>query len=333
MDIDCVAIGINSAATLKPCLESLLNTSYSGGSVHVYYSDCGSTDDSIAIARSLGVKVIERTPEYPTPGGARNAGWQAGTSPLVQFVDSDTVIDPDWLTVATTALVEEVAAVSGCVEEKSPDATVYNWVASQEWNAAPGETKTFGGIVLIRRECLKKTGGYNEELVAGEDPELSQRIRFDGWKLLQLPNRMVYHDLGMTTFSQYWKRGVRTGYSFAAVYDLNPFREPLRKNRALSRIILRGGGGFLFAFGALISQLYFLLIPAVLLFFYPRLFSTKKISHEKSLSMTEAKTYSWHLSLIVVPQFVGAIRYLLGRLMNRPLRNTPNRLATRQTQS
>ena len=93
MDIDVVIIGVNTEKTLGKCLESVLESRYKEGEIHIWYVDGGSTDGSVAIARSCsGVHVIEIHPEYPSPGLGRNAGWRAGNSPMVQFLDSDTIL-------------------------------------------------------------------------------------------------------------------------------------------------------------------------------------------------------------------------------------------------
>jgi GT2 family glycosyltransferase len=46
-----------------------------------------------------------------------------------------------------------------------------------------GPCDFFGGGVLIRREALEDANGYDEYLIAGEDPDLSYRIREKGWEI------------------------------------------------------------------------------------------------------------------------------------------------------
>jgi glycosyltransferase involved in cell wall biosynthesis len=116
MNVDCVVIGINTEGTLRACLESITASRYDTGSVTVYYVDGGSRDGSVEIARSVpDVRVIELRDPYPSPGKGRNAGWQAGTGDVVQFLDSDTVLAPDWLSAAVGMLEQDpdVAAVRG----------------------------------------------------------------------------------------------------------------------------------------------------------------------------------------------------------------------------
>jgi GT2 family glycosyltransferase len=217
MDVDCVIIGVNAESTLEACIRSVFQNRYTAGKINVYYVDGGSTDRSVESARGFeGVHIIEIFPDYPTPGLGRNAGWTQGSAPLVQFLDSDTILDHHWLTKAAEAMGQGIGAVRGNREEINPEASVYNWIGNLEWNAPPGECEAFGGDVLIRRSILEETGGYDEILVGGEDPELSRRVRLKGWKIIQLDEPMTRHDLAMTTWRQYWKRAYRTGYAYGA---------------------------------------------------------------------------------------------------------------------
>lgn len=339
--IDCVIIGINASATLADCLKSIQVSEYPNDLLHLYYIDGGSTDDSLAIARSFDdVHVIQITPEFPTPGLGRNTGWRAGSSPFVQFLDSDTEVAPDWFAQGIAAITGGVAAVQGYRTEKHPQQSRYNWIGDLEWNGPPGEADSFGGDVLIRRQVLEQTGGYDEELVGGEDPELSQRIRLAGWKIIQLDTVMTSHDLGMTRFDQYWKRAFRSGYGFAAVIDRFSNTSHDFWHVEFRRILVRGGG---FVVLSLLGLLCFAMSPfspsffipgltaigigAVLLFF-PRIFRISALMYEKKINRHQAKIYANHCSFVVIPDIFGVARYFIGKWLNRPLRNKRSALST-----
>ena len=336
MNIDCVIIGINTEKTIEQCILHLLACHYSRGTVNIYYVDGGSTDKSISKAQSFdGVTVIELHPRHPTPGLGRNNGWKAGTSPLVQFLDSDAMMEPHWLGTAVDALIknETIGAVRGNRYELYPLASVFNWIGNMEWNADPGVCDSFGGDVMIRRNILEDTGGYDEVLVAGEDPELSRRIQKKGWKVLQLDTPMCGHDLAMMRLSQYWKRGHRTGYGYAAVTARHGLSDGGFWIRELIRICVRGGGfvGFTLA-GLLLSGLHplflLLLFPGLMLLFFPFLFKISWFMENKHLKRKPAMVYALHCSLVVIPQFFGLKRFVWGKLFHRPLRNKPATLKT-----
>ncbi len=320
MDIDVVIIGINSEKTLRDCIQSVLNSIYDGAIV-IYYVDGGSIDKSVEIAKSFPeVNVLELKTFFPTPGMGRNKGWKEGSSPFVQFLDSDAILDSKWLKNGVEAFTGlEIAAVKGLIKEVSPEASIWNWIGDQEWNDKPGESKEFGGIVMMSRSFLEKSGGFDEKLVAGEDPELSLRVRLLGGKILQIDSSMAKHDLGMTSFWQYWKRAYRTGYGYAAVNDMH--KETGFWRREILRIVIRGGGAVVLF---LMGPLWW--IWSALLLFYPRIFSKRRIEREKGLTPEEASTYAWHCSFVVVPQFFGVARYYIGKWLNWPMINIPANL-------
>ncbi|MGD9973172.1 MAG: polysaccharide biosynthesis/export family protein [Desulfatirhabdiaceae bacterium] len=334
MDIDCIIIGVNAAKTLQRCIESVHRSQYSKGRVTIWYVDGGSSDESCRIAQNYpDVHVIALQPVYPTPGLGRNAGWQAGTAPLVQFLDADTVLHPDWFSTATAALGHDIGAVRGNREELHPEASVFNWIGSLEWNPPPGDCEAFGGDVLIRRSVLEETNGYDADLVGGEDPELSQRVRLKSWRIIHLNVPMTGHDLAMTTPGQYVRRGYRTGYGYAAVTWRHSGQIRGFWLYESIRILLRGGGGIISALCALtlghFNPLGFLLLlPALGLILFPRLFRVKHFMQDKHLSRYQAQIYAWHCSLVVLPQFLGILRFIWGKLTDFPLRNRRSSLKT-----
>jgi GT2 family glycosyltransferase len=340
-DIDCILIGVNSAKTLGRCIESIRSGNYPAEKLRICYADGGSTDDSIAVAkRYTGVKVIALTPEYPTPGLGRNAGWKSGSAPLVQFLDSDTIVDPEWFRKAVAKMSElRLGAVIGFRRELHPERSVYNWIGDLEWNGPVGESDCFGGDVLIRREALEATGGYDETLVGGEDPELSRRIIRAGWLIERIDAVMTRHDLAMTTVKQYLKRAYRSGYGFAAVRMREAKLGSDFWKHDFRKIVIKGGG-FIVSEGLALLTLFSGLsalktlaatalgFAGIPLLFSPRLFKVGKFMQENRLNGKEAKTYAWHCSVVVLPQLFGLIRFYAGALFNRPLRNKRSALKT-----
>ena len=347
-EIDCVVIGVNAAATLHRCLSSIINCDYPRDALNIVYVDGGSIDESPAIAESFAdVRIVGLDLEHPTPGLGRNRGWKVGVAPLVQFLDSDTVLDKDWFRRAVKEFQADVGAVAGNRNEIHPEKSVYNWIGNLEWNGSPGDAECFGGDVLIRRQALEDTCGYDDELVGGEDPELSVRIRSFGWRIRQIDVEMTRHDLAMTKFTQYFRRVYRSGYAFAAVIDRCSDKGIMIWRKEFRRILIRGGG--FVGFSLLAALTFFLppstletLIAGVLLFgsalvllFYPRLFRVGYFMEDKQLNRNQARVYAWHCSLVVLPDIVGAARFYLGKIFNRPLRNSRLKLTTStlQTQS
>ena len=135
----------------------------------------------------------------------------------MQFIDGDCVLDREWPARAIDWLSgnASVAAVCGRRRERFAGKSIYNWLCDLEWNTPVGETRSFGGDVMLRANTLEAVDGYREDLIAGEEPELCVRLRTKGWRIWRLDAEMTLHDAAMTRFSQWWRRAVRAGYSYA----------------------------------------------------------------------------------------------------------------------
>ena len=219
--IGAVAIARNEGERLKSCLRSLV-----GQCDAVVYVDSGSTDGSVAFARSLGVEVVELDLSKPfSMARARNAGFarlrvlRPGLA-RVQFVDGDCEVVAGWLEAASAWLDAhpQTVAVCGRRRERHPEKSVYNRLCNLEWNTPVGPAKSCGGDVLMRADALAKSGGYNESLIAGEEPELCLRLRAAGGQIDRIEVEMTRHDAAILRFGQWWKRTVRGGYGALDVY-------------------------------------------------------------------------------------------------------------------
>src|SRR5207253_7864376 len=126
----------------------------------------------------------------------------------------------------------EVAIVSGHVREKLPRRNIYHRLAAIEWDTPVGVAQYCGGIALVRASALAEVGGFNDTLVAGEEPELCVRLRQAGWSILKLNFEMAVHDIDIGSFGQWWRRMVRAGYAYAegaALHGSSPQRHWVRE--------------------------------------------------------------------------------------------------------
>ena len=217
-DLGVVVIGRNEGIRLERCLHSLSRVH-----ARIVYVDSGSTDGSVALAEAMGATVValDLSRKF-TAARARNAGFRelssSGTTPkYVQFVDGDCEMDPGWLPLATSYLDEHphTVAVCGRRRERYPERSIYNRLCDLEWDKPVGPTLSVGGDFLIRSEAFAEVGGINEDLIAGEEPEMCFRLRRLGWKIVVLEAEMTKHDAALLRFSQWWQRMVRSGHAYA----------------------------------------------------------------------------------------------------------------------
>ena len=235
--IGVVVIGRNEGLRLQACLRSIV-----GQVRNVVYVDSDSTDQSVAFAQSLGIDTIQMDHDAPfTAARARNRGFQRliQQTPgleFVQFIDGDCQVIDGWLDTAAKTLTQDtrLAVVSGRCRERFPDASVYNRHCDMEWDTPVGQAKACGGNAMMRIKAFQEVGRFDHTLICGEEPELCIRLRQAGWNLYRIDAEMVLHDAEMIKFSQFWKRSVRSGWSYAqgtAMHGKPPERHCVRQSR------------------------------------------------------------------------------------------------------
>ena len=233
-----VVIGRNEGERLVRCLQSVL-----AQTPLAIYVDSGSTDGSVARATALGAVVHALDMRLPfSAARARNEGVRrvlalAPEVDTIQFVDGDCEVVPGWMLTALSFLEQspEIAAVCGRRRERHPERSIYNLLCDLEWDTPIGEATACGGDVMMRATALRQVGGYRDDLIAGEEPELCVRLRAKGWRIWRLDAEMTLHDAAMTRLGQWWRRCMRAGFAFAEGVRLHgapPERHWVREARS-----------------------------------------------------------------------------------------------------
>ena len=310
----CVVIGRNEASRLRACLKSVERRAD-----WVVYADSGSTDGSADVARRAGVHtlVLDELTPYTAARG-RNTGLErllhmCPAAEIVQFVDGDCELFGAWFERARAVLAEraDVAVVFGRLRERHPEKSVYNRLCDMEWNTPVGESASCGGIAMMRVRALRECGGFDEGLIAGEEPELCFRMREKGWKILRIDADMGWHDAGMSRFSQWWKRCVRAGHAYAECSGRlgdGPERFWVHETRSIAfwggllpatAVVLAGPTGFW---------------SLALLAGYPLLMLRVYRAMRRRFTRGDSAVYAFFCALGKFPQAVGALTYCTGSL-------------------
>jgi GT2 family glycosyltransferase len=312
--IGAVVIGRNEGDRLKRCLSSL------SALKSVVYVDSGSTDGSPQWATDRGVEVIRLDMKLPfTAARARNAGFRrlqeiAPNVEYIQFVDGDCELSQVWLTVAASFLNShaDVGAVCGRRRERFPDRSIYNWLCDLEWDSPIGEATACGGDVLIRKQALTAVGGYRDDIIAGEEPELCVRLRAAGWRIWRLDAEMTLHDAAMIHFSQWWKRILRSGYAFALgahLHGFSPERHWVWESRRAWM------WGIWLPLGCLAAGLIFGAWGFATFLIYP--LQVLRQAARNSGSVRQRFTLALFQVLSRFPEAMGQLKFLRDRLLGR----------------
>jgi GT2 family glycosyltransferase len=317
-NLGAVVIGRNEGSRLAACLDSLISNCHA-----TVYVDSGSMDDSVALARARGVEVVALDLSRPfTAARARNAGFtrlieQNPTIEFVQFVDGDCEVVSGWLSNAHAFLTENPGSAVACGRrrERFPNQSIYNKLCDIEWDTPVGQARACGGDAMIRAAHLQQVDGYDETVIAGEEPELCVRLRKAGYQIHRLDAEMTLHDAALSKFSQWWKRNVRSGHAFAEgahMHGAPPEQHFVKEER---RAWFWGAAVPVLAIGGALPTLGF---STLLLAGYPvsagriyRHFRKRGKGHD------ESALAGVFLTIGKFAEVQGSLRYHLGRLAGR----------------
>ncbi|MDJ0629458.1 MAG: glycosyltransferase [Rhodobacter sp.] len=307
--IDCVVIGRNEGDRLVRCLASL-----QGKFRRIVYVDSGSTDGSLEAAESSGAETVALDATRPFAASrARNAGLKAlacRPPEFVQLIDGDCVLRDGWVEEALGFMNETPAAavVCGRRRELSLRTSVFNRLCDREWNTPVGRAKACGGDAVVRFDALKDIGGFREDLIAGEEPELCLRLRREGWEIWRIDAEMTWHDAAITRLPQWWSRTKRAGYAFAegaAMYGRPPERHwKAETRRAVVWGLVLPSICVLASLASFAGLLLWLAYPL----------QVSRLAWREGIGRREAWEYAFFTVLGRVPEAIGVMSYHLRRL-------------------
>ncbi len=163
----------NEAANLPSCLAPVLAA---GHAAEVIVVDAGSTDDSTAIARSLGANVL--TAPVRQRAAQMNHGAQVARGDVLVFLHADTLLPALWLEALRHALADRPDAVGGVYRRRFRRPSIFLRVTCRlaDWRA-----RRFGWLLgdqtlFVRRTAFAVLGGY-ASLTAFEDLDFSRRLK------------------------------------------------------------------------------------------------------------------------------------------------------------
>jgi len=195
------------------------------------------------------------------------------------------------------------------LREKDRDENIYRRLCDMEWrwevtnNAEPCR---LGGMGVMRIESYNATNGYDENLIAGADPELYTRIKQAGWSLHVLDTDMGIHDSGMLSFNQWWIRNIKSGFGFANGQLTGAWSKERRS------AIFWGGLPII----ALITMCFFPIAAFLLLLFVLKSWHIWFGPAKRAFSNDDRWLYAASCMVSKVPQLIGIVKYYM-RKQNR----------------
>ena len=249
----------NGEKYLPLCLSSLLKTKYK--KFEIILVDDVSSDGSIKIIKSYIKKSKNinflRNKVNIGAAASRNRAIKKAKGEIVVFLDNDTEVRPGWLGELLKPF-ENTSVGATCpkmpmLQDKSRITTAGLFLIPHTgWGIALKGEKTrevvsISACMVVRKEVIEKIGGFDEKLaVHTEDLDFSWRIWIGGWKIIYVPDSVVYHK-----FKGYEERARLMNATKSFVYfhiNKNTFRT-LIKNYELKSLIKYLPIAFLIVFG------------------------------------------------------------------------------------
>lgn len=221
----------NAERTLGAVLEAL--GAQEPAPAEVVVVDDGSTDRTAAIATAHGARAVAGT-GAGYAGGARNVGWDAATSDVVVFLDSDAIPSAGWGAGLARALEEYPGAIVGCARTFDAD-TAWGWVAHLQIETpylALGKPRVVRFVSSYCMAVPRKAPLRWDESYGGEDGVFCADAIAAGMRLVFDPRFHAMHDHGRESFAELRRQQRRLAYGLARLGPVQ--REGLHK-RVLAR--------------------------------------------------------------------------------------------------
>lgn len=171
---------LNEENYLEPTLKAIRNQSYEG-SCEIIVSDGGSNDKTLKIAEKYADKVIRI--KRQGIGIGRNAGAKVAKGEIMVFIDADTLLIYNTLTEIVKAFkAKEIVGVAVPllpISSKVGDILIFlgvNRFVKFNIEHGRGNARVVGACCAYRKSVFDEVGGFDEELEALEDFNLSEKI-------------------------------------------------------------------------------------------------------------------------------------------------------------
>lgn len=200
-----LAVTIVVPARDRPAALDRLLRSIDGDYPVIVVDDCSQDPQAVAdVAAAHGVQLVA-LPVNLGPAGARNAGLQEVTTPLVAFVDSDMVLDADTVPLllrhfADPRLAMVAPRIMGLMEEHA------NWIgryedarSSLDMGRFPALVRPLSRVSWLPAACMIARvdvlgEGFGGGMRVAEDVDLVWRLAEEGWRVRYEPAVRARHE-------------------------------------------------------------------------------------------------------------------------------------------
>lgn len=184
MHLSIIIPAFNEERLIETCLQSVSNSvaanAKPGFTSEVIVADNNSTDNTAELAEKAGARVVFEP--INQIGRARNAGAAVATGDWFLFVDADSLLNPGMIA-DVLRLIESGKSVGCGSTMYMDDLPLWADLGLKLWTVA-SVTMCWasGALVVSRADAFREVGGFNQELFAADEIDLSDLLKKWGKK-------------------------------------------------------------------------------------------------------------------------------------------------------
>ena len=207
---------------LVTCLQSLARLDYPPDCFEVVVVDDGSgvPQDDIVYPFHSHLNLVFLKRPHNGPAAARNYGAAKAKGQYLAFIDDDCAPAPNWLQALSTCFSDSPdCAIGGRTInalEKNPYSTVSQMIVDyfyRRFNSDPSNARFFtSNNLAFPSRRFHSIGGFDTSfrLAAAEDRDICDRWLQHGYRMIYVPEALVYHSHSLTCRS-FWKQHFNYG--------------------------------------------------------------------------------------------------------------------------
>lgn len=212
----------NEEENIESALRSIRNQTYKA--LEIIVVDNESSDRTKEISLKFTKLVFNKGPERSPQ---KNFGAQVSTGDWLLFVDADQVLEPEVVEQCVKFVESNPNIEAVIIPEKSTGDGFWAQVKSFEKSLYLGD-ETIEAPRFILKKAFFKVGGYNPELIAAEDWDLSDKLRKVGIKFGRIKTFINHNEGRISLFKTakkkyYYGTQIRNYFTRAGKQDIQRF--------------------------------------------------------------------------------------------------------------
>ena len=219
-----VTIGLcikNAAKIVKTAFDSISIQDYPHELLKLVIVDDGSCDNTLSLAMKFAqesdIKTLVASSKGIGLGASRQIVVDNAEGDYIVWVDDDLVLEKDYIRKQVEFMEKNpnVGAARGFYNPCAHSPTIISIYEYPAMLASHSESlKKIGtGGAIFRIEALESVGGFDSRIKgAGEDQDVSSRMRESGWVLTTNCSARLFKKYPMATLKDLWKKALWYGY-------------------------------------------------------------------------------------------------------------------------